>query len=833
MKYNPQEIEAKWQGYWEKNHSFECSHNDSRPKYYCLEMFPYPSGNIHMGHVRNYSIADVVAHFKRMQGFNVLHPIGWDAFGLPAENAAIKHGIHPAKWTFANIDNMRSQLKRLGFSYDWRRELATCTPEYYRWEQEFFLDFLERDLVYRKKAPQNWCPTCNTVLANEQVVDGICWRCDSAVEQKELTQWFVRITAYAEELLADLEKLEGGWPDRVITMQRNWIGKSIGAEVRFAVDGDVSGRDEGLTVFTTRQDTVFGATFMSIAAGHPLLAELIKGTEKEAEVAAFAQKILNMNKAELSSETLEKEGMFTGRYCINPFTGAKMPIWVANFVLAEYGTGAVMAVPAHDQRDFEFARKYALPIRVVIQPEGEKLDPTTMTAAVPDAGTMVDSGEFDGLPNEEGKIKVADWLEAKGLGKRTVNWRLRDWNISRQRYWGAPIPVIYCESCGMVPEKKENLPVVLPLDVVTHSDGRSPLPDTPAFYECICPKCGQKARRETDTMDTFVESSWYFLRYTAPDKTDGPFDPEAMSYWSPVDQYIGGVEHAILHLLYARFFVKALRDCGRVKHGEPFANLLTQGMVLMGGAKMSKSKGNTVEPSEMIAKYGADTVRLFCLFAAPPERDFDWTDSGIEGSFRFVNRLWRLAEDLSGKIPALEAGAATAADAGHPKAKELRRKEHATIKKAGEDISNRFQFNTAIAAVMELVNLMYLVKDELLEDEGGRRCLASALSSTLTLLFPITPHLCEEIRADLGFTEPLVDRTWPEYAEEALARDLLTIVVQINGKLRGKLEVPADTPEEDVKAKALAEPNTTKHLEGLTVRKVVLVPGKLVNIVAN
>ncbi len=833
MKYNPQEIEAKWQTYWEKNRSFECSADDSRPKYYCLEMFPYPSGNIHMGHVRNYSIADVVAHFKRMQGFNVLHPIGWDAFGLPAENAAIKHGIHPAKWTFANIENMRSQLRRLGFSYDWRRELATCTQEYYRWEQEFFLDFLERDLVYRKKAAQNWCPTCNTVLANEQVVDGICWRCDSPVEQKELTQWFVRITAYAEELLADLDKLEGGWPDRVITMQRNWIGKSIGAEIRFPVEGKVAGRNEGLTVFTTRQDTVFGATFMSIAAGHPLLADLIKGTEKETEVTAFTQKILNMNKAELSSETLEKEGMFTGRHCLNPFTGEKMPIWVANFVLAEYGTGAVMAVPAHDQRDFEFARKYGLPIRVVIQPEGEALHPSTMTAAVPEAGRMVDCGQFSGLPSEEGKIKVAEYLEAQGLGKRTVNWRLRDWNISRQRYWGAPIPVIYCGDCGLVPEKKENLPVVLPLDVVTRADGRSPLPDTPAFYECSCPRCGKKARRETDTMDTFVESSWYFLRYTAPQKTDGAFDRAALRYWSPVDQYIGGVEHAILHLLYARFFVKALRDCDYLDHDEPFANLLTQGMVLMGGAKMSKSKGNTVDPGEMIAKYGADTVRLFCLFAAPPERDFDWTDSGIEGSFRFINRLWRLAEELSGKIPNLEAGAASAGDAGQAKARELRRKEHATIKKVGEDITNRFQFNTAIAAVMELVNLLYLVKDELMADEGGRRCLGSALSTTLSLLFPVTPHLCEEIRAELGFAGSLAGRPWPQYVEDALERDVLTIVVQVNGKLRGKLEVPAEAPEEETKAKALAEPNTAKHLEGLTVRKVVLVPGKLVNIVAN
>ena len=829
MQYTPQEIELKWQKYWEDNACFQCAVDKNKPKYYCLEMFPYPSGNIHMGHVRNYSIADVVAHFKRMQGFNVLHPIGWDAFGLPAENAAISRNIHPAKWTYANIDAMREQLKRLGFSYDWQREIATCSPEYYRWEQLFFLKFLEKGLVYRKKAPQNWCEKCNTVLANEQVIDGICWRCDSEVIQKELTQWFVKITDYAEQLLQDLEKLTEGWPERVLTMQRNWIGKSIGAEVEFKIEGS----NQSISVFTTRPDTIFGATFMSMAAGHPLLTSLIAGTSKEKEIAAFIEKTKTINKADLESDTFEKEGIFTGCYCINPFTNEKMPIWVANFVLAEYGTGAVMAVPAHDQRDFEFAKKYQLPIKIVIQPEGEKLDPSTMKAAVPEQGVMVNSGQFDGLDNETGKARIIEYLESKKLGKKTINWRLRDWNISRQRYWGAPIPVIYCDLCGVVPEKEENLPVLLPLDVATHSDGQSPLPHTPSFYECICPKCGKKARRETDTMDTFVESSWYFARYTDPQNHDAPFTKEALEYWLPVDQYIGGVEHAILHLLYSRFFVKALSDCGYMQLSEPFANLLTQGMVLMDGAKMSKSKGNTVDPNAMIEKYGADTVRLFCLFAAPPERDFDWTDSGIEGSHRFITRLWRLASELLGKIPPLEACTSKAQNAINAKGKELRFKEHSTVKKVTEDINNRFQFNTAIAAIMELVNMMYLTKDELLLDADGQKILSSSLSTALALLFPITPHLCEEIRKHMGFSTPMVKQAWPKYAEDALIKDTLTIALQINGKLRSTLDVDKDITKEELEKLALAEPNIQKHLAGLNIRKVIVVQGKIVNIVAN
>ena len=830
MKYDPQSIETKWQAHWEDSAAFHTDHHSDKPKYYVLEMFPYPSGNIHMGHVRNYSIGDVVARFKRMQGFNVMHPMGWDAFGLPAENAAIKHSTHPAKWTFSNIDNMRSQLKRLGYSYDWRRELATCTPEYYRWEQLFFLRFLEKGLVYRKKAPQNWCPKCHTVLANEQVIEGQCWRCDSMVEQKDLTQWFLRITDYTEELLADLSQLEKGWPERVLNMQRNWIGKSIGAEIIFPLEAE----GQSITVFTTRQDTVFGATFMSIAPEHPLVEKLIEGKEQAAEVRAFVERIRNMDRIDRQSDTLEKEGVFTGAYCVNPFTGVKMPIWVANFVLAEYGTGAVMAVPAHDQRDFEFARKYSLPMQVVIQPEGPALDTATMTEAWTEPGMLVNSGEFNGISNEDAKQRIASTLESSNRGKRTVNYRLRDWNISRQRYWGAPIPVVYCDACGVVPEKEENLPVVLPLDVRTHDDGRSPLPDAAEFFACTCPKCGGAARRETDTMDTFVESSWYFARYTDAKRDASPFDADALKYWLPVDQYIGGVEHAILHLLYSRFFTKALRDCGFLPGlDEPFANLLTQGMVLKDGTKMSKSKGNVVDPTEMIARYGADTVRLFCLFAAPPERDFDWSDTGIEGAYRFVGRVWRLVEELGNALAPVAACSATAADATTDAARETRMKEHATVRKAGEDIRDRFQFNTAIAAIMELVNTLYLTRDELAASEEGRKVLSSAVATVLTLLSPITPHLSEELWAQTGHAASLTDEPWPQWSEEALARDTVTVIVQVNGKLRGKVEVAADAPKDVVETEALAEPNVARHLEGMTVRKVVVIPGKLVNVVAN
>ncbi len=833
MKYTPKEIELKWQDKWLKTNRFASPDHSDKPKYYVLEMFPYPSGKIHMGHVRNYSIGDVVARFKRMQGFNVLHPMGWDAFGLPAENAAIQNNVHPVKWTYSNIDAMRVQLQRLGYSYDWNRELTTCDAEYYKWEQLFFLKFMEKGLAYRKEAPQNWCPSCNTVLANEQVIDGLCWRCDSEVEQKNLTQWFIRITDYADELLADLEKLEGGWPERVLSMQRNWIGKSRGAEITFKLKNGGE-----ITVFTTRPDTIFGATFMSIAPEHPLLETLLAGNPDAAKVRDFAKRCRAMDQIDRAADSQEKEGMFTGAYCVNPFTGEDMPIWVANFVLMGYGTGAVMAVPAHDQRDFEFARKYNLPVRVVIQPQGaEKLIADTMTQSAPEPGVLVNSGEFTGVDNEEAKARIAAHLEAKGWGKATVNWRLRDWNISRQRYWGAPIPVVYCPACGTVPEKEENLPVLLPLDVQTRPDGRSPLPDTPSFVNCACPRCNGPAKRETDTMDTFVESSWYFSRFTAPGKNDAPFDKKALKYWMPVDQYIGGVEHAILHLLYSRFFSKALRDLGYVDFAEPFANLLTQGMVLKDGTKMSKSKGNTVDPTEMIERYGADTVRLFCLFAAPPERDFDWSESGIEGSYRFLSRVWRTIIELKGIIAAAQPCSSSAADAeaAGSDSVELRRKEHATIKKAGDDIAGRFQFNTAIAAIMELVNALHahVEKQDLNKlSAPANRVLASAVGTVLTLLSPFAPHLCEELWVQLGGKADLYDAPWPEFDKNALQRSEIELVLQVNGKLRARILVPAEATAKELEDMALADGNIQKHIAGLTIRKVLVVPGKLVNVVA-
>ncbi|WP_273524610.1 leucine--tRNA ligase [Mailhella massiliensis] len=828
-RYDPHALEEKWQKIWAEKGSFDCEVDPSRPKYFLMEMFPYPSGNIHMGHVRNYSIGDVMARFRRMQGYNVLHPIGWDAFGLPAENAAIKHGTHPAKWTYSNIDNMRVQLQRMGYSYDWRREVATCRPEYYRWEQEFFLKCLEKGLVYRKKAPQNWCPSCHTVLANEQVVDGRCWRCDSVVEQKDLTQWFFRITAYADELLADLEKLEKGWPSRVLTMQHNWIGRSTGAEIVFPLEG----REGEIKVFSTRADTVFGVTFMTLAPEHPLVESLIAGRENEAEIRAFIERTRNMDRLDRQSETLEKDGVFTGAYCLNPFTGHRIPIWLGNFVLADYGTGAVMAVPAHDQRDFDFAHKFGIDIKVVVSPEGQELVPSEMTEAFVDAGVLVNSGEFTGMPNEEGRAAIISKLEEMGKGRATVNYRLRDWNISRQRYWGAPIPVVYCEKCGVQPVKIEDLPVRLPLDVKTCEDGRSPLPDTPSFVETVCPCCGGPARRETDTMDTFVESSWYFARYTSARKDDAPFDMEALRYWMPVDQYIGGVEHAILHLLYSRFFTKMLRDFGYfpADMDEPFKNLLTQGMVLLGGSKMSKSKGNIVDPDAMVKKYGADTVRLFCLFAAPPERDFDWSDSGIEGSYRFVSRVWRMFAEMQSVLkPVLPCSDLTPAASDAIRA--LRLSEHATVKKVGEDIAERNQFNTAIAAIMELVNAVNQYREELSATEEGRNALSSAMATVLAMLFPFTPHMCEEVWQELGHADALDDVRWPAWSEEALKRDVVTVVVQVNGKLRGKVEVPAGSSREELEKAALAERSIQNHIAGKTVRKVVVVPGKLVNIVA-
>ncbi len=827
-KYKPELIENKWQKEWTEKSAFNVEADESRPKYYVLEMFPYPSGKIHMGHVRNYSIGDVVARYKRMKGFNVLHPMGWDAFGLPAENAAIKNNTHPAEWTYANIDDMRTQLKRLGYSYDWRRELATCHPGYYQWEQQFFLKFLEKGLIYRKKSPVNWCETCHTVLANEQVEEGLCWRCDTEVVQKELSQWFMRITDYAEELLESLNELEGDWPERVITMQRNWIGKSIGAELDFEVENS----DETISVFTTRPDTLYGATFMSLAAEHPMVEKLIEGNPEADKVREFVQKVSNMDRIVRDADDLEKEGVFTGAYCINPLNGRKMPIYVANFVLMGYGTGAVMAVPAHDQRDFEFAKKYDLPMQVVIQPEGENLKAEDLDEAYSAPGVLTNSGEFDNMPNEEAKGAIVEYLGKSGKGKKSINYRLRDWNISRQRFWGSPIPVIYCDHCGIVPVPEKDLPVVLPEDAVMNEDGRSPLPDMESFHNVVCPTCGKMATRETDTMDTFVESSWYFMRYTAARKDDAPFDSDALKYWTPVDQYIGGIEHAILHLLYARFFTKILRDEGYTELSEPFKNLLTQGMVLKDGAKMSKSKGNVVDPNAMINKYGADATRLFILFASPPEKDLEWSDQGLEGAHRFLNRIWRLAEEFEGKLSPVGACAKPSMDLSSD-AQKLRLKEHETVKRASRDMENKFQFNTVIAATMELVNEIYSLKDKLIETEDGRFALSSAYSTVLTVLSPIAPHICEELWGTVGYEGYIAEVTWPEYDEAALVTDEILIIIQVNGKMRGKLSVPAAASKEEIEKTALAHENVTKHTDGKTIRKVIVVPGKLINIVAN
>ena len=824
--YDFKDIEEKWQKAWEDQACFRTGESRDGKKYYVLEMFPYPSGRIHMGHVRNYSIGDVVARYKRMQGFDVFHPMGWDAFGLPAENAAIKNNTHPAKWTYENIANMRTQLKRLGYSYDWEREIATCHPGYYRFEQEFFLKFLKKGLVYRKNAPVNWCPSCHTVLANEQVEEGLCWRCDSEVQQKELSQWFLRITDYAEELLSALDTLTDGWPERVLTMQRNWIGKSVGAEISFKVKD----LDEHIDVFTTRPDTLFGATFMSLAPEHPLVEKLIPGTGNEDEVRAFVDRISKMDRIVRTADDLEKEGVFTGRYCINPLNGREMPVYVANFVLMGYGTGAVMAVPAHDQRDFEFASKYDLPKQVVIMPRDGSLDAETMTEAFTAPGVMANSGTFDGMDSEGAKQAIIDHLAADNLGKPTVNYRLRDWNISRQRYWGAPIPVIYCDACGIVPVPVGDLPVELPLDVKVNPDGRSPLPDCESFVNVTCPACGKPARRETDTMDTFVESSWYFARYTSARNEDAPFAPEDAAYWLPVDQYIGGIEHAILHLLYSRFFVKALRDEGYLTHDEPFKNLLTQGMVLLGGSKMSKSKGNVVDPDEMIGKYGADTVRLFCLFAAPPEKDLEWNDKGIEGSSRFLNRLWRLVDELEDILsptgPCVSVDGELS-DAG----KELRRKEHDTVRRVERDIENKFQFNTAIAAMMELVNTLYTTKDDLHGSADGPRLVSSAISSLLVTLSPIAPHICEELWSRMGYTRALATEPWPRHDPEALKTSEVTVVVQVNGKLRGQISVAADATSKDIETQALNDQNVARHIEGKNIVKTIVIPGKLVNVV--
>jgi len=827
-RYEPRPLEAKWQQIWEERRLFHAREDLNRPKYYVLEMFPYPSGRIHMGHVRNYTIGDVVARYKRMRGFNVLHPMGWDAFGLPAENAAMARGLHPAAWTYDNIKYMRRQLQELGYSYDWPRELATCDPEYYRWEQLVFIEMFRRGLAYKKKAPVNLCPRCQTVLANEQVKEGLCWRCDSTVHLKELDQWFFKITAYAEELLADLDHLRD-WPERVLTMQRHWIGKSSGAEIYFPLAQGSQG-GEPLTVFTTRADTLFGATFMSLAPEHPQALALARGTGQEEAVGRFVEHWRAQNRSRGVLEEVTKEGVFTGSYCVNPVTGLKMPIYVANFVLMEYGTGAVMAVPAHDQRDFEFAQQYDLPIQVVIEPKGGELKAGTLTAAYEDEGVLVDSGQFTGMASAGAREAIAAHLEEKGQGKGAVHFRLRDWLISRQRYWGAPIPIIYCDGCGLVPVPTQDLPVVLPLDVSITGEGGSPLAQLPSFSQVDCPACGGPARREVDTMDTFVESSWYFLRYACADYRGGVLDPARVNYWLPVDQYIGGIEHAVLHLLYARFFTKVLRDLGMVAIGEPFQRLLTQGMVLKDGAKMAKSKGNVVDPEYMIAEYGTDTTRLFLLFAAPPEKDLEWSDQGVAGSARFLHRLWNLVQDL---LPVLQ-GVKPYQGSGTELSSELsefRRKVHFTIKKVTEDIEDSFHFNTAIAAVMELVNAFYLVAEDPPRDEAARRVFREAVEAILLLVSPMVPHIAEELWQALGHTTLVLEVPWPQPQAEALTVSTLTVVVQVNGKVRSRLEVPASATDEDIKNWAINDPAVEKWLQGKPPQKIILARRKLVNIV--
>jgi leucyl-tRNA synthetase len=819
QKYTPGDIEQKWQKFWDEDKTFQAVEDIEKQKYYLLEMFPYPSGRIHMGHVRNYSIGDVIGRFKRMRGYNVLHPMGWDAFGMPAENAAIQNKSHPAKWTYENIAYMRGQLKQLGLSYDWDRELATCDVGYYRWEQKIFLEMFSRGLAYKKTSFVNWCPKCETVLANEQVEDGGCWRCDSEVRQKELDQWFFRITDYAEELLEWTHKLPG-WPERVLVMQRNWIGKSYGCEINFPLENGTA----FVKVFTTRQDTVFGATFMSLAPEHPMALTLTTPDRKK-DVDAFIEKIRTTDRVKRTADDFEKEGVFTGSYCINPLTGTRMPVYLANFVLMDYGTGAVMAVPTHDQRDFEFAAKYSLQLQVVIQPEGVTLNTADMKEAYTEPGVICNSGHFDGQNSDIAKEAIADYLQGKGIGIKTINFRLRDWGISRQRYWGNPIPVIYCDVCGVVPVPEKDLPVTLPVDVAFTGEGGSPLAKMDSFVNVDCPICGIAARRETDTMDTFVQSSWYFLRYCCPDLLDGPLDRTKVDYWMSVDQYIGGIEHAVMHLLYARFFTKVLRDMGYIACDEPFINLLTQGMVIKDGAKMSKSKGNVVDPDALIRKYGADTARLFSLFAAPPEKDLDWSDQGVDGSYRFLNRVWKLVHDkldLVSRAGCVDISTLTAEE------RTLRRTVHKTIRKVTEDLEERFHFNTAIAAVMELLNT--LQSTELSSPQRGA-VMKEALETMVLLLAPFVPHLSEELWHLLGHTELLSSSAWPEYDRSAVVDEEVLVVVQVNGKLRSKITLPAGTDEDFLKARALADEKVRPFLEGVQVRKVICVPGKLVNIV--
>jgi leucyl-tRNA synthetase len=838
-EYNPQAIEAKWQKRWADARVFETEADPSKPKFYVLEMLPYPSGTMHMGHMRNYTIGDVVARVKRMRGFNVLHPMGWDAFGLPAENAAIKNKTHPRTWTNNNIAEFQRVLRRFGFSFDWRREISTCEPEYYRWNQWFFLRMLERGLAYRKKSRVNWCPKCCTVLANEQVVNGYCWRHeDTLVESRELEQWFLKTTAYSEQLLDDLKLLEGGWPERVITMQRNWIGKSTGAKVRFAVADEKPGAKdvaaETIEVFTTRIDTIYGASALILAPRHPLVAKLLTGSSEESTVRAKLAEMLQSSVKAEELETAEKVGFFTGRYAVNPFNGVKIPVWVGNFVLMEYGTGAVMCVPAHDERDFEFATKYELAIPIVVLPnDGAALNNEKLKEAFTEYGKSVNSGPYSGLPTAAALDRMSAEAEAKGFGKRETVFRLKDWGISRQRYWGTPIPVIYCPKDGMVAVPDADLPVLLPENVKLTGEGESPLAATPEFVNVKCPKCGGGARRETDTMDTFVDSSWYFYRYCDPHNDNAPFDKAKVTYWFQIDQYIGGITHAILHLLYSRFWCKVMRDIGLVTHSEPIARLFTQGMVQKGGVAMSKSKGNVVGAEEMADKYGADTGRLYTLFAAPPEKDLEWSEESIEGSWRFLNRVFRLVERHAEAVRAVKSessGAGTKAIApSSAKEKQLLRKTHQTLRRVTQDFETRWHFNSAIALIMDLTNEIYALEPL---GEGVRPEVQKDVLELLTLMLaPMTPHIAAEMWEMLGHEDGQWTAAWPVFNADLARETEAEIVVQVNGRVRGKLKVAAGMREHEVVALAKAEPNVAPHLNGKRVVKHIFVPDKLVNLV--
>ena len=820
-KYNFTEIEKKWQDVWEKEDAFKTVEDYDKEKYYVLEMFPYPSGKLHMGHVRNYSIGDVIARFKRLKGYNVLHPMGWDSFGLPAENAAIKNDIHPAIWTDSNIAEMHRQLQGLGFSYDWDREVATCKEEYYKWMQWIFIQFYNKGLAYKKDNPVNWCPSCQTVLANEQVVDGCCERCHTPVTKKRLSQWYLKITDYADRLLKDLDKMPG-WPEKVKLMQKNWIGRSTGAEVTFEIENF----SKKLQIYTTRPDTLFGVTYMVLAPEHPFVPELTNGTEYEAAVKAYQEECQHKSEIERTSLTKEKTGVFTGCYGINPVNGKKVPIFISDYVMMDYGTGAIMAVPAHDQRDFEFAKKFDLDIVPVVDSQNPEIDINNLTEAFVAEGTMINSGKYTGMNNKEAIEQITKDLEADGLGKAQVNYKLRDWLISRQRYWGCPIPMVYCEECGWVPEKEENLPVKLPTDVEFTGKGDSPLKTSKTFGETTCPCCGKKAVREFDTMDTFVDSSWYFLRYCDAHNSEKPFDKKKADYWMNVDQYIGGVEHAILHLLYARFFQMVMHDLGLVDAEEPFDNLLTQGMVIKDGAKMSKSLGNIVSPEEIQAKYGADTARLFILFAAPPEKELDWSDAGVEGSYRFLNRVYRLVQEYVNEIRGDFRGSETITIQS-AEDKALNFQLNATVKKVTEDAGGRFSFNTAISSIMELVNALYKYK----QGEVNVPLMNDAIEKLILILNPFVPHITEELWNDLGHEDRVYQQNWPEFDPAALELETVEIIVQVNGKLKDKMAFEKNAEKSAIEEAALASERVQDAIAGKSVVKTIVVPNKLINFV--